>query len=193
MTRNYTLLLLLFLGIMPASSRQRTRQEIKGIAQKLIATSNDSRRSKVAVKGHDDFQDELKEVAATTNYTVMAYDKGGFAIIANDDANDAVIGYSATSRFSTSNPALAWYLTFADALYQNFGYYAKYYGYRDDLNDNLTCSRCTLGIVTFLALKKSRHATTGQQQGNDNQQKTLNQYGLSLVIALLLLPLQHTL
>ena len=91
MTRNYTLLLLLFLGIIPASARQRTRQEIKGIAQKLIATSNDSRRSKVAVKGHDDFQDELKEVAATANYTVMAYDKGGFAIIANDDANDAVI------------------------------------------------------------------------------------------------------
>ena len=51
-----------------------------------------------------------------------------------------------------------------------------------------SCSRFLLDIYTFLALKKSWHATTGQQQGNDNQQKTLNQYGLSLVIALLLLP-----
>lgn len=114
MIKHYTLLLLLALAITPATARQRTKQEIQGIAQRLILSSSEH-RAKVASKGHDESREELKEVAATANYTVMAYDRGGFAIIANDDANNPVIGYSQTSRFSLANPALAWYLSIADA------------------------------------------------------------------------------
>lgn len=114
MIKHYTLLLLLALAMTPATARQRTKQEIQSIAQRLILSSSEY-RAKVASKGHDESREELKEVAATANYTVMAYDRGGFAIIANDDANNPVIGYSSTSSFSTSNPALAWYLSIADA------------------------------------------------------------------------------
>lgn len=115
MIKNYTLLLFLVLAIAPASARQRTRQEIKNIAQRLIMPTNDDHRAKAASKNNDDMSGELREVAATANYTVVAADQGGFAIIANDDANSPVIGYSTTSRFSTANPALAWYLSAADA------------------------------------------------------------------------------
>lgn len=124
MIKNYALLFLLTLAIVPGSARQRTRQEILSIAQKLILSSNDDHRDKAASKNRDEFHGELKEVAATANYTVMAYDRGGFAIIANDDANNAVIGYSSTSRFSTSNPALAWYLSIADAALSRKGSHA---------------------------------------------------------------------
>lgn len=124
MIKNYTLLLLLIIGIAPASAKQRTRQEIQSIAQRLILSNNDNHRSKVASKDRDKFQGELKEVAATANYTVMAYDQGGFAIIANDDANSPVIGYSSTSRFSTSNPALEWYLSIANAALSSKDAYA---------------------------------------------------------------------
>jgi len=123
MIRNYTLLFLLFLGIVPALAKQRTRQEIQAIAQRLIATSNDSHYAKVASKDRDDSRGELKEVAATANYTVMAYDRGGFAIISNDDANSPVIGYSQTSLFSIANPALAWYLNIANATLSNKDFY----------------------------------------------------------------------
>ncbi len=115
MIKKYTLLLFLTLTIASASAKQRTRQEIMGIAQRLIASSDDDHRAKATNKAHDLSAGELKEVATTANYTVMARDNGGFAIIANDDANSPVIGYSSTSVFSTSNPALAWYLTLADA------------------------------------------------------------------------------
>ena len=115
MIKHYTLLLLLALAITPATARQRTKQEIQGIAQRLILSSQDSQRAKANSKNHEESKDELKEVAVTANYTVMAYDRGGFAIIANDDANSPVIGYSQTSRFSTTNPALEWYLTIANA------------------------------------------------------------------------------
>lgn len=124
MIKNYTLLLLLILASMPASARQRTRQEIQSIAQRLILSQNDEHRAKAASKNRDKFQGELKEVAATANYTVMAYDQGGFAIIANDDANIPVIGYSSTSLFSTSNPALEWYLSIAEAALSSKDIYA---------------------------------------------------------------------
>lgn len=124
MIKHYTLLFLLTLAIVPASAKQRTRQEIQSIAQKLILSSQDSQRAKANSKENEESKDELKEVAATANYTVMAYDRGGFAIIANDDANSPVIGYSQTSRFSTTNPALAWYLTLADAALSSKDSYA---------------------------------------------------------------------
>lgn len=67
MIKNYTLLLLLILASMPASARQRTRQEIQSIAQRLILSQNDEHRAKAASKNRDKFQGELKEVAATAN------------------------------------------------------------------------------------------------------------------------------
>lgn len=124
MIKNYTLLFLLILGIIPASARLRTRQEIQSIAQRLITTTNDCHRANVTSEGRDKAQGELKEVAATANYTVMAYDQGGFAIIANDDACSPVIGYSSSSPFSTSNPALTWFLTLADAALASDGIHA---------------------------------------------------------------------
>lgn len=58
----------------------------------------------------------LKVMHQGMQYTVIGYATGGFAVIANDDTFDAVLGYSDT-EFSSDNipPAMQWWMDAADA------------------------------------------------------------------------------
>ena len=113
MKKYATLLLFLALALsatfVPATAKERSPQDIARIAKRLIAPAA-VKRSMAAGK----VTPELKKLSATKAYTVMGYDDGGFAIIANDDANTPVVGYSADNLFATDNPALSWYLSMAE-------------------------------------------------------------------------------
>ena len=106
MKKYTTLLLFLALALsatfVPATAKERSPQDIARIAKRLIAPAA-VKRSMAAGK----VTPELKKLSATKAYTVMGYDDGGFAIIANDDANTPVVGYSADNLFATDNPALS--------------------------------------------------------------------------------------
>ena len=59
---------------------------------------------------------QLEVMKQGAQYTVLGYATGGFAVIANDDRFDAVLGYSDT-EFSTGDipPAMLWWMDAADA------------------------------------------------------------------------------
>ena len=55
---------------------------------------------------------ELTTLDITKSYTVLGYETGGFAIIANDDRNEAIIGYSDAAYQSATLPdGMKWYLS----------------------------------------------------------------------------------
>jgi len=118
MKKNTTLLLFLSLALSgifsPASAEERSIQDIKRIAERLIAPAAVT-RSIATGKATP----EIKKITATKAYTVMGYEEGGFAIIANDDANSPVVGYSTDNAFSAENPALSWYLSVAEIKLNN--------------------------------------------------------------------------
>lgn len=118
MKKNTTLLLFLSLALSgllsPASAEERSFQDIKRIAERLIAPAAVT-RSIATGKATP----EIKKITATKAYTVMGYEEGGFAIIANDDANSPVVGYSTDNAFSAENPALSWYLSVAEIKLNN--------------------------------------------------------------------------
>ena len=101
MKKYATLLLFLALALsatfVPATAKERSPQDIARIAKRLIAPAA-VKRSMAAGK----VTPELKKLSATKAYTVMGYDDGGFAIIANNDANTPVVGYSADNLFATA-------------------------------------------------------------------------------------------
>ncbi len=100
----------LSLAVASASAAERTYQQKRGIAERLLGNAAQLRKSPSTGGGTA----EIKTLDATAAYTVMGYDGGGFAIIANDDTHDAVVGYSPTSRFAADVPALKWYLSMAE-------------------------------------------------------------------------------
>lgn len=54
---------------------------------------------------------ELKTLDASDAYTILGYEDGGFAIIANDDRNEAIVGYSDAAYQSANLPdGMKWYL-----------------------------------------------------------------------------------
>lgn len=98
------------MAVAAASATERTYQQKRGIAEQLLGGAAQLRKS----PSQGSAKEEIKALSTTATYTVMGYDGGGFAIIANDDANDAVVGYSPTSRFAADVPALKWYLSLAE-------------------------------------------------------------------------------
>ena len=118
MKKYSTLLLLLSLALSAtfntASAEERTMQDITSIAKKLIGRAAVTRSI-----ANGKATPEIKKLTATKAYTVMGYEDGGFAIIANDDANSPIVGYSTDNTFTTDNPAFAWYLSNAEIMLNN--------------------------------------------------------------------------
>ena len=58
---------------------------------------------------------QIKLLKNGKQFTILGYDTGGFAVIANDDMFDAVLGYSDT-RFNQDNipPAMQWWMDAID-------------------------------------------------------------------------------
>ena len=82
-------------------SQMKSAAESALKAQPVVATRGGSAQLEVMKQGRQ--------------YTVLGYKTGGFAVIANDDEFNAVIGYS-DREFSTDNlpPAMLWWMDAAD-------------------------------------------------------------------------------
>lgn len=95
-----------------AIARQRSNAEKRTVAERVLTAMMPS-MAKTHDSGNEAGTDTLCTLAEADAYTVMGYGGRGFAIIANDDAYDAVIGYSDSSFPSdveAQAPALSWYL-----------------------------------------------------------------------------------
>ena len=80
----------------------RSIEEMKAAAQKAIPAAQGNARS--VVRG------ELKVLKAASQLTVLGYQNGGYAVIANDDKFDAVLGYSDTQFGNDVPPAMQWWM-----------------------------------------------------------------------------------
>lgn len=85
----------------------RSLNEIKAAARKAIPTSQTSARSTSG--------GELKVLKVMNQLTVLGYDNGGFAVIANDDSFAPVLGYSDKKAGDNLPPAMQWWLEAANA------------------------------------------------------------------------------
>lgn len=96
---------LIMLLALSASAAPRTTAQKKAAALSALNRigNNGTRRIKAAGTA------ELQTLESADAYTVLGYKNGGFAIIANDDRNEAVVGYSA-STFTRLPDGMRWYL-----------------------------------------------------------------------------------
>ena len=88
----------------------------RSLAQMKAAAKSVLKAAPAATRGGSAQPEVLKE---GRQLTVLGYAAGGFAVIANDDAFDAVLGYSDT-RFSPDNmpPAMLWWMKATDEAMQ---------------------------------------------------------------------------
>ncbi|MDD7256913.1 MAG: C10 family peptidase [Prevotellaceae bacterium] len=85
----------------------RTKSDMRTIAMQVLNQSSSARRLFKA--------DKPKTIESNNAFTIMGYEKGGFAIIANDDLLPAVIGYSFSDYSGKSrNENFKWYLKSAE-------------------------------------------------------------------------------
>lgn len=91
------------------SAAPRTKAAIKAAAAQVLGQVAGQRKTP-APRG------TLKPLQANRAYTIVGYEQGGFAIIANDDLVPAVVGYSgSTFSKTTENENFRWYLAAAEA------------------------------------------------------------------------------
>ncbi len=98
---------LLFLFLSAVFAAPRSLSQMKAAAEGALKAE-----SAAATRGG---AAQLEVMKQGRQYTVLGYAQGGFAVIANDDRFDAVLGYSDT-KFSTDNipPAMQWWMDAAD-------------------------------------------------------------------------------
>ncbi len=101
------MLLALTLFTLTATAAERSIAEKKQAAMRAIATLQKAKAMPSSAG--------IKELKVMTELSVFGYDGGGFAVISNDDRNEAVIGYS-DKAFSAGNlpDGLQWWLDAAD-------------------------------------------------------------------------------
>lgn len=106
MKKHYLLLVIAMFAVTAASAAERTWQQKRQIALSILGTQAQTRSAQAG---------ELKLLKEGTGLSVLGYDGGGFAVISNDDSQEAVLGWS-DSKFSTDLPdGLEWWLEAADA------------------------------------------------------------------------------
>ena len=87
-----------------AWSRQRSLDEIKAAASQVINKKGTARSAA-----------RMGVMRQNSQLTVVGYNDGGFAVVANDDRFPAVMGYSDTKFTDNMPPALEWWLTNMEA------------------------------------------------------------------------------
>lgn len=141
MKRNLLTLTLLAGVAMSMSARERTIAEMQSAAAQALG--NTTAAAKVKVQSAQ----PLRVLSQQTELTVLGYDNGGFAIVANDDMFKPVFGYSDT-QFSAGNtaPGLQWYiealnntLAEAKAKGQPLKEVERSAKYKDAVGELLTC------------------------------------------------------
>ena len=106
MKKHYLLLTFAMLFVTTANAAERTLQQKKQIARTVLARQTTIRSAA---------DSELKLLKEAKGLTVLGYDNGGFAVISNDDRNEAVLGWS-DGRYDADNmpDGLKWWLSAAD-------------------------------------------------------------------------------
>ena len=98
---------MLFMAVVlaTATAKQRTESVMRSSAIKALSSMYGGKMHAKGLTAVD-----LKVMRQETQLTVIGYDKGGYAVIANDDMFDAVLGYS-DSKFTVEiNPGLNWWI-----------------------------------------------------------------------------------
>jgi len=97
---------LVFLCVSSVCAKERTFEQKKAIAARLLGKDN----VRLYTRASESDVMELKEMS---ELTVMGYEKGGFVIVSNDDRNNPYIGYS-NNLIDMKSPEFNWYLTMAN-------------------------------------------------------------------------------
>lgn len=94
-----------------AFGAQRSLEQMIAAAKSVIKTTPAVTRSGAA---------QIKTLKQGSQFTVLGYDSGGFAVIANDDRFNAVLGYS-NDGFSADNiaPGMQWWMNAVDEALQS--------------------------------------------------------------------------
>lgn len=105
-----TLFLAIALGMaLTSQAKPRSLSQIRAAAQLALAGQAKAQGKALGSKN------ELKVLNSNAQTTIMGYDNGGFAVIANDDKYEAVLGYS-RSAFSSNVPdGFKWWLNSVNA------------------------------------------------------------------------------
>lgn len=103
MRKLFVLLFIALFTVTGSSAKERTKAEIADAAHQAINTL--AQRSHKAPR-----QGELIELHKATGITVMGYENGGFAVIANDDIFTEVLGVSDAHFSGNANPNFQWWL-----------------------------------------------------------------------------------
>ena len=95
------------MAVVCATATERSYQEQCRIAQAILAPQHTATAQSRVAPGQ---MQALTMLQRNDQLTVLGYQRGGFVILSNDDANKAVLGYSTTSRFAEENASLQWFL-----------------------------------------------------------------------------------
>lgn len=104
--KKHLLILSFLLGALMTQAAPRSLSEMMEVAKGVIKAPSATTRGSSA---------RMEVLQQGRQFTVVGYAKGGFAVIANDDRFNAVLGYSDT-EFSTGDmpPGLRWWMNAAD-------------------------------------------------------------------------------
>lgn len=103
MTRKFIAIALLASATLQASAAERSEAQIRQAASAALAKMP-SAMAKVRSA------QPMRVLAKNTQLTVMGYENGGFAIVANDDQFKPVFGYSDAQFAADTNPGFNWYM-----------------------------------------------------------------------------------
>lgn len=104
MKRTLLLLLALF-SLIGINAKERTLSEKQQAAANILFGSNPQARAKAQSVGTT-----IKLLKEMPQVSILGYNQGGFAIIANDDKYPAVLGYSQSSYTDKMPDGLEWWL-----------------------------------------------------------------------------------
>lgn len=88
-----------------AEAAPRSFQSMKDAAASILLRGSQAKGNKPM---------EFRVLMSKENLTVIGSESGGYAIVSNDDANEAILGFSDGIFEGEANPGLAWYLSAAD-------------------------------------------------------------------------------
>ena len=105
MKRILSTILFIAVAATATEARQRTLAEMKNAAEKAIASAN------ATPQNGGRSLNALKVLKSDTQLTLLGYENGGLAVIANDDAFSPVLGYT-TGTYASDNhaPGFMWWL-----------------------------------------------------------------------------------
>lgn len=118
MTKRYILPVLVLLVATGLHAKERTTQQKRQLALSVL---KDKTPTRAATSGN------IEELKTMSGLTVMGYaGGGGFAVISNDDRNEAVLGWS-DGRFDAENisDGLEWWLDMANGILESGNAYTR--------------------------------------------------------------------